>query len=361
MLEYNILIFGYWRILCQFVIVTIASLSKKYQPKTANQLNVKIAGGGVKLYHTTSFIQQLFGYVQKFSAENQQLKQELAHLKSSNPDAQSLQDKANNSSQQRKTPNRSSELNLLQTESLATAEQHLPLKNFFERQNIKPTFDYQKVNTNGFFDETAQIFGDNYKVFADILSKITWAYNKKHNGLNYDLTKLSQNHAGLINKTCRQCYEHTLFSRYSYQKANKVINLALQQAKPIQQFFLGEWLEWYILSQTLSYIEKMPQKPKFACARGVKIQFSNQDIHELDFVFFNSRAELFVIECKSGEYRQDINKYLTLRQRLNIPTQRFSLLVTDLNQTQAQSMSAMYGINFISIHQIADYVALMVK
>lgn len=135
----------------------------------------------------------------------------------------------------------------------------------------------------------------------------------------------------------------------------------MQQAKPIQQFFLGEWLEWYVLSQTLSYIEKMPQKPRFACARSAKIQFSNQDIHELDFVFLNSQAELFVIECKSGEYRQDINKYLTLRQRLNIPTERFSLLVTDLNPTQAQSMSAMYGINFISLKNLTSYIEQMIK
>lgn len=349
---------------CKFV--------KEVSAQESQPTQCENCGGGAKLYHTTSFIQQLFGFVQKATAENQQLKNQLNYIQTEYDNLQleltskttvqtQTKDNQVKATKEAIKPEPLKDINLLQTDSLATSEQHLPLKNYFERQQIKPIFDYQNVNTNGFFDETAQILGNNYAIFADLLSKITWAYNKKHNGLNYDLTKFSQNDIKSINNLCRQSYEHTLFARYSYNKTTKVVNLALQQATPIKQFFLGEWLEWYVLSQILSYIEKLPNKPKFACARGMKVQFSNQDIHELDFAFLNSKAELFVIECKSGEYRQDIQKYLTLRKRLNIPSNRFTLLVTDLSQTQVQSMSAMYDINFVGIRELKDYIQSMVQ
>ncbi len=303
-----------------------------------------------KVYNATVFTQHLIDLLRKATLENNQLKERLAEFQKDDEDVEPVQQASSVDN-----------ISLTQTNTLATAEQHYPVKFMLEQKGVKPTFDYQTVNTQGYYDEASENIGQNFNLFKDVLSKISWAYAKKHNGINFDLTKYSQAEAQKINAICRSFYNYTLFSRYVYQKQSKTINLALQSAMPIRKFFLGEWLEWYVLNRILALIEQAKQRPNFSCARSVNIQFqNNQDKHELDIVFVNQRKELFIIECKSGEYRQDLNKYLTLRKRLNLPADKFSILVTDVNEVQAQSMTAMYELNFITLEKLEDYLKAMI-
>ena len=55
-----------------------------------------------------------------------------------------------------------------------------------------------------------------------------------------------------------------------------------------------------------------------------------------------------IIECKSGEYRRDLDKYLNLRQRLDLPPSHYLILATDLSHAQANSLSAMYQLTFVT-------------
>lgn len=86
----------------------------------------------------------------------------------------------------------------------------------------------------------------------------------------------------------------------------------------------------------------------FSCARNVKIRFSNEDVYELDVVFRPAGQPPLVIECKSGEFRQDIEKYVRLRKRLNLPAAKFIVLATDLEDAQAAALGSMYGLTFVT-------------
>lgn len=242
-----------------------------------------------------------------------------------------------------------------QTDMLANEKQHIPLARWFKGRNIKTTFDYSAVDMSGYYDEAAQKIGENYVIFQDIIGKIGWSYRKNHTGINLDLKKYSQQDAGSINKICREFYSHTLFSGYSYQKQEKIIRLKLQSATPIYQFFTGGWLEWYALSTVLQVMsEKNIQM--FSCARSAKVQFGNQDTHELDVLLLTPRQDPIIIECKTGEYRRDINKYLDLRKRLGLSQQNFIMLVTDIDETQAKAFSSMYQLTFLTIGQLPEYI-----
>ena len=174
--------------------------------------------------------------------------------------------------------------------------------------------------------------------------------------LNLDLKKYSQKEAQQINNICREFYSHTLFSRYVYQKQEKLVHLKLQSAAPIRQFFSGEWLEWYALGKLLAYAEKQGKNYVFSCARNAEIYFSNDDKHELDVVFLAKNKLPLVIECKTGEYRRDLDKYLTLRKRLDIPAENFVLLVTDIDETQAKSLSSMYELTFVTLSMLPQHI-----
>jgi hypothetical protein len=83
-----------------------------------------------------------------------------------------------------------------------------------------------------------------------------------------------------------------------------------------------------------------------ACLRNLSITFANEDLHELDIFFMINNRVPVCIECKSGEFRQQIDKYLTLRKRLNMDETQFLLCVIGLSTEQTQGLTSMYGVTF---------------
>ncbi len=242
------------------------------------------------------------------------------------------------------------------TSALASAVQHQALSEWFVRKNIRAEFDYDAVDMGGYYDEAAEAIGRYYDLFKDILGKINWAYRNNHGGANFDLKKYSQKDAQTLNRLCREFYSHTLFSRYHYQKSDKLLNLKLQSATPVRQFFNGAWLEWYALGRLLQQAAQRGEQYAFSCARSVNIRFDNEDLHELDVVFLPVGREPIVVECKTGEYRRDLAKYLTLRKRLGIPETHFILLVTDVDEAQVKSLGSMYDLTFVTPQLLHEYL-----
>ena len=294
-------------------------------------------GQDVTVYETAPFIQHI---IDRWASAVREL------------NALKNQDKEPAEQQQAQEHNQSNPLDnvkLSDTNILANIEQHQPLTDWFKNKQITPEFDCAAIDMSGYFDEAAAKIGKNFAIFQDILNKIAWKYRNNHSGLNLDLKKYSQKEAQQINNICREFYSHTLFSRYTYQKQDKLIHLKLQAATPIRQFFNGTWLEWFALNEILTLAKQYGKNYNFSCARSAKIRFTNEDLHELDVLFLPKNKQLIVIECKTGEYRQNLDKYLNLRKRLNIPTDNFILLVTNINEAQAKSLSSMYQLTFATL------------
>lgn len=306
-------------------------------------------GQPVTVYDTVYFISQL---INRYAA----VMRELNALKEQ--ESEQASDSVNESTQSSDT-NPLHGIKLSDTEVLSTAQQHFGLAQWFADKQIAPNFDYSAVDMSGYYDEAAERIGQHYNVFKDIISRITWSYRNSHSGLNVDLKKYSQKEAQQINNICREFYSHTLFSRYSYQKQDKLIHLKLQSASPIRQFFSGEWLEWYALGQILKEAKQRGKTYSFSCARSLEIRFANEDLHELDVVFLPAGRQPLVIECKTGEYRRDLDKYLTLRKRLNIPAENFILLVTDIDEAQAKAFSSMYELTFLTLPMLPEHIKML--
>lgn len=242
-------------------------------------------------------------------------------------------------------------------EDLATAIQHAPIEKWLKTRQIEAQFEHSNVDTSGYFDEAAQQLGRRYDLFGELVQRVAYAYRKSHTGLNIDLTSMAQKDAQALTTLCRQLYSHTLFARYHYQKAEKVIRLSLQSAPKVRQFFEGAWLEWYALLELLEVLQQ--RQLAFSCARGVKVLFPNEDVHELDVVALPAGRPPICIECKSGEFRRDIDKYQRLRKRLGIERSRFVVCSTDITDEQASSLSAMYDLTFVSLQSLPRHLATL--
>jgi hypothetical protein len=244
------------------------------------------------------------------------------------------------------------------TDLLATAEQHAPIKTWFAARQIEASFNHSNVDTRGFFDDAASQIGEQFALFAELIDRICYAYRNSQTWVNLELGGLSQKDAQAVNTLCRTLYEHTFFAYYKYQKQEKIVRLTLQPATNIRQFFDGGWLEWYVFMVLLKQFKE--QASGFSCARGTKVTFANEDLHELDVFFLPQGQAPICIECKSGEFRRDIDKYLRLRKRLGIDRSRFILCAADLTDEQAAGLTAMYELTFVNLASLGKHVASLV-
>lgn len=249
------------------------------------------------------------------------------------------------------------DVNLHNTNLLATEEQHAPLQTWFASRQIDAQFDYAQVDTSGFFDDAARMVGNDYALFSELMDRVRFAYRKSHSWVNLELANLAQKDAQAINTLCRQLYSHTFFARYHYQKPEKIVRLTLQTAPAVRQFFDGGWLEWYAF---IAVIERAQQRGlNVSCARGVKVVFPNEDLHELDVVCLPDGKPPICIECKSGEFRRDIDKYLRLRKRFGMGRQHFVICAADLTQEQAAGLTAMYELTFVNLETLTPHLATL--
>jgi hypothetical protein len=246
------------------------------------------------------------------------------------------------------------DLDLHNTSALATPEQHAPLKAWFAQRQVDATFDYATVDTTGFFDDAARSLGENYALFAELINRVRWSYRNSHSGLNLELASLSQKDGQAINNLCRQFYSHTLFARYQYQRQEKIVRLTLQTAPTVKQFFEGGWLEWFALMALLEQLKA--RQRTFSCARGIKVVFQNEDLHEIDVMALVDGQTPIYIECKTGEFRRDIDKFLRLKKRLGLTRHQFIICASDLTDEQAAGLSAMYELTFANLGTLAAKV-----
>jgi phage FluMu protein Com len=235
-------------------------------------------------------------------------------------------------------------INIYNTTALTKRDQYEPILNWFQQRQIQVEVNQKAIDTTGFFDEVALTLGNQYEILREVSDKIKYIQRKGYTDVKLVLSKKSQKEIKAITEFCQKLYEYSFVAKFFYQKQEKIIRLKLQTAPSIINFFNGEWLEWFVFMKLIEFFREK-QLPA-ACLRNLSITFANEDLHELDIFFMINNRVPVCIECKSGEFRQQIDKYLTLRKRLNMDETQFLLCVIGLSTEQTQGLTSMYGVTF---------------
>ena len=251
------------------------------------------------------------------------------------------------------------EIDIHHTESLASDEQCAPVLKWFEQQQIAVQFDPKSVDTTGFFDEIAIALGDNYDTLKEVLEQIKYVQNKGYLDVKLNVSKKSQEQIKKITTFCRDLYDYSFVAKYFYQKSDKIIRLKLQTIPAIVHFFNGEWLEWLIFMRLLEFLRE--KKVPFSCLRNLSINFPNKDLHEIDIFFLINNSIPVCIECKSGQFQQYIDKYLTLRKRMNLNKENFLLCIIGLSQKQCEGLTGMHELTFVNESNFVAHLETVLK
>lgn len=237
-------------------------------------------------------------------------------------------------------------IDLSNTDRLASAKQHQPISDWFGRKQIPVQVNTQAVDTTGFFDEVAISIGDNLPVLKEVLDRLRWAQQKGYSSTVVPLDQKSPQEVQTITTFCKQLYDFSFVAKYIPNRQKNNVLLALQTASTIRQFFNGEWLEWFAMMTCLSYCRERTKD--FSCARQLVITLTNDERCELDVFMLIDGQLALCIECKSGEYRQDIDKFVGLRKRLGLTGKRFVMCIAGLSDEHARGLTAMYDLTFVS-------------
>lgn len=285
-----------------------------------------------KVWDTTFFVNKL---LEKYFALHRSLKRLQDEQATETTSASELQDFSN-------------------TDMLSSTSQTQPILQWFAHKRIDVELNPQAVDTTGFFDEVAHVIATDYATLRPIVQQICHAYRENYIGTTIHLANRNADELHRVNQFCRQLHDFAFISRLVQQKSEKTLRLILQPSPPIRQFFNGIWLEWYALMQSLSFASQ--RNLPFSCARNLKITLPNSEVHELDVFLLLDGKTPICIECKTGDYQSQIEKYRLLKKSLGLQKSQFLLCVADISDEHAQGFTSMYDLTFTNPKNLLTYL-----
>lgn len=246
------------------------------------------------------------------------------------------------------------QINIHNTNVFTQQEHYQPIVNWLELKNINAEVNSEAMNTTGFFDEIAITLGNNYSQLKIVSETIKRRYRIGKSTAYIDLSRHNQEEIICIRDFCRELYNYAFVAKYFYNKEEKKIIFHLHSVSKIVNFFNGEWLEWFAFMKVIALCQK--NKWSYSCTRNMIINFENNDKYEIDVFFLINEKPLF-IECKSGEYREYIDKYSRLRKKLFIDKSRYLFLILETDSNKSEGLSTMFDMTFLNQDKLADYVS----
>lgn len=296
-----------------------------------------------QIHNTTTLVARLFEHCLKLNQEVRVLRQSSENLSSPQPSEKPDAGAA-----------RLNDIDIFNSDLLNSSSQHQDLLSWLSAQNIKTHIDSKSIDTSGFFDEVALAIGNNYETYKPIIDQIRFQQRRNGSQVSLNISKYSQRDIKDITQFCRTLYKHSFVAKFYYQKQEKIIRLTLQQAESITRFFAGEWLEWYVFIRVLDFVRE--NELNGSCLRSINVTLPNGDRYELDvFLLLNGQIPV-CIECKTGEFRQQIDKFVSLKKRLQLQDGQFVVCVLGLDSTQAQGLSSMYGLTFANEANFIEHI-----
>ena len=246
------------------------------------------------------------------------------------------------------------EIDLHDTTALSDPRQFAPILSWFEQRRIQIDINRRAMDTTGFFDEIAVKLGDGYGTLKLVSNQIKYAQRRGFSAAKLTLSKSGEDEVATLTSFCRELHQYSFVAKYFHRKDDRTAWLTLQTAPEVVKFFNGEWLEWYVFMKLLAFFREM--RVPVACLRNPMITLPNEDLHELDVFFLVDNRIPLCVECKTGEFRNDIDKYTRLAKRLNLDKGQFLVCATELDEKQIRGFNSMYGLTFVNLTNLLDHV-----
>lgn len=251
------------------------------------------------------------------------------------------------------------DIDIHNTTTLADPDQYAPIAAWMKNRRISLDINHQALDTTGFFDEVAIRMGDNYETLKPVGDRLKYSHQRGHTNVKLSLSKSSREDIETITGFCRELHDYSFVSKYYYHRKDRSIHMVLQPAPAIVRFFIGEWMEWFVFMKILNSLRE--HGIPVACLRGFHVNLPNGDRREIDGFFLIRNLIPLCVECKSGEFRQDIGKFSDLRRKLNLERHQLLVCAIGLKEAQIRGFNSMYDVTFANEANFLQHVRQLVQ
>ncbi len=232
-----------------------------------------------------------------------------------------------------------------------------PLVKWFYNKGVKLEV-VEADRDNAYFFEVALQLGDHYEALEKLIKQIRWSLTnrKQSNGkATINFSSEPPPRVDILRQFCQELYQRAFLTERPRYPGNAKVVLHLQNAPKINRFFTGAWLEQYVFAKLISLFSK--QSAKYACLRSFLTIFPNHEgKFEADVFLLFKNVPLW-IECKSGEFRKDIEKYSKIRAKLGLRKDNLLLIVLGISDKDAQGMTSMFDITVVNEKMFMPHIA----
>lgn len=228
---------------------------------------------------------------------------------------------------------------------------------WFTRNLIKVEFRKIPSSSESSYEMVAVELGDYYSLLRVLAEGIRNA--QSHGHFVVKLGNYTRQQIEHLKRFCMQLHSHSLISRFSLDR-NKpdLLHVFVKDSSDILDFFAGGWLEWYVYVKVLEVLLQTGRK--VSCLKDYTLTWSNGDSGMFNLFFLLDEKIPLLIECKSSNYRDYLQKYANVRKRLKLDSANFVLLVAGLDQEIADGMSGIFGVTISNeVHAVNKVLTLL--
>lgn len=195
------------------------------------------------------------------------------------------------------------------------------------------------------FDQLSLYLGKKYNSLSGLYHTIKRNLSMNTDYVYYNVSNFTPTVISDITQFCTNMHRLAFFTNYNYSRNTKTINITLQRSGNVINFFTGSWFERYIYNNVCSLLNK--SKLSYSSISNAQIILPNGQNFELDFLFIVENKPIW-IECKTGNYQNYMSRYPLVRRLLNMPISNSFLVILDLSDDIAESLSRLYNITVVN-------------
>jgi len=259
------------------------------------------------------------------------------------------------------TPQPDSEIDSHETKSTSNDNQRNEIiKSYLDKRAIQIRRLPEPNASDDLINSLALYLGDNYDAI-ERLYKMIKRTMQKGESFKLHIANDSQKAISSMCQFSHRLYQSAFLADYKYLKSPQFLITARSSCLPhVQNFFSGQWLERYILQKMIEVVESHAHKQgthmKWSYLINPQIILPNEDDFELD-ILFEVQETIYWVEAKTGDYQSYIDKYSKMSKILDIDNEHAFMVLTNVDESVCDSLSAIFSMNVCSIHTFMDSFA----
>ncbi|MCW3053576.1 MAG: hypothetical protein JWN14_2746 [Chthonomonadales bacterium] len=234
-----------------------------------------------------------------------------------------------------------------------TASQPMSVEAWLVQNDILLRKKQEPNPADAALNEIAQYWGDNKYHLIKMRKQLNWAALHKESAEVF-LNKATEKEISCSRTLAQKLYDCAYASHVHYDPTTKTLSLQLTDVTDVVRYMTGGWFERYAKLQ----IEQVATRLGLShdILMNAEIVLPNHQAYEID-VLFMANDKPFWIECKTGDFRSELQRICTKKRHMGIPGAQAILAVFDIQDSDAAAIMATHGMCTVGSHLLIEFLS----